>query len=156
MYSEFDSLLLTVEDRNYLVDEIDVLSGIAYSTDSNLLEKTIQTKLRSDSKYIWEQFFKTHSISEINWQVWKEELKKLPIIELKVGRELSREFITQMSDFFQKKNEESFLLDVKCVPQVVGGVQIVSSGKFFDFSLATQLQKYMKDNQQQIHSLLFS
>ena len=155
MYSEFQDILLTVQDRNELLDEISLLSAVQFSTEKNRLQATLENDIRLVSKGIWKSFFEDSTHSQIEWQSWKDELQKLPVIQIQVGVELSKKFITQIAHFIRQNPERAnALIDIQYMPKLIGGTQIIIEGKFYDYSLSSRLKTYFSDHSQEIMALL--
>ena len=157
MYSEFQDMLVTVEDRNTLLNEINDLSGVEFSTAADQLDQVLLKNVRSEYRDRWKNFLEKYSSTKIPWQEWKEELKKMKVIHLKVAREFSRDFIIRAADLLKDKHtKENFLLEIEYTPHLLGGVQLVIDGKVWDFSLLSKLQEYMTNNEQDVRKLLFA
>ena len=76
----------------------------------------------------------------------RANLLSLPQVELQIAFEPSREFISQISEWFEKNLGKKFILDFKIKPKIVGGAIIEYNGRVADFSIIKEIKKELHGN----------
>ncbi len=157
MYSEFQPILLTLEDRNALLEEMSLLSQIAFFTDPDKKKETLNNTVRPQSLQIWTEFLEKNTLTPQDWQVWKKEVQNLPVIELSLAFPVKPNFIAEIIRLIRQSPESgNAILSLKSVPQLMGGVHFTLNGKFFDYSLHRKVQEYFLHNSDKIRQVLFA
>lgn len=154
MYSDFQEILSTVEDRNTLLEEISVVSQVPFFTDPKKQQEVLNQSVRAESREMWQQFLEKHKNEEINWSQFRQELTSLPVLELQVAIEPTTEFIQQLVQKVQTLTDQSgILLQIHYQPKLLGGVSLIFDGKIKDYSIQKKLTEYLQTHADEVQKL---
>lgn len=144
------NFLTTKEDLEKFLDELDfVISQIFKNPEISLSQKTkgkIQDWFFESIKEWEEKEFKgkTENELQIFFSEIKEKILKLPQVKVSLAFCPNREFLKNLSLWFEKNFSQKFILDLKVDPKILGGIVFEISGKVFDFSLKRKIKELIE------------
>jgi len=144
---EVSKKILTKEDLSFFLDQIDTAKKFIFQKIEVPLSEKIKGKVSNDFLGFIQELERKNLISknpEKNREFFeslKENLLKIPQIKIEIAFEPRREFLKEISDFFEKNFHQKLILDVTINPEIVGGIVFEFGGKIFDFSLAKEIEK---------------
>lgn len=104
----------TVEERNLILNEIDLLKR----RDTTNIRVNILETLRS-----------------VDLNDLKTKLSNLETVKITIAIEPTVAIVELIESFFQKNLKEKVLFDFEVDKNILGGLQIVYKGKYFDVSV---------------------
>jgi F0F1-type ATP synthase delta subunit len=86
-----------------------------------------------------------------------KEIKSMKEVKLTVAATPSEEIINNVKSWLSKNVSQSTVISFEVKPEIIGGVIMVSpSGKYINYALSEQIDKFFTDKKQAILSLLYS
>ena len=144
MYSSVDEYIAELVTRDEVVGflaEIERLKEAVYKTGEDRLEQVLQTgvgekcaglirdQLRQQGK-MDDQHFQEEFLEEI-----AKKLRQIPIVNLELATQPSREFISRTKDKLSEYTGGQVVLDYKIIPNMIAGLRVAFGGKYYDFSV---------------------
>ncbi|KKQ51415.1 hypothetical protein A2865_02810 [Candidatus Woesebacteria bacterium RIFCSPHIGHO2_01_FULL_39_17] len=151
MYEVFIDRIKTNEDKERLLEEIEVLLTGIYEDKGYALDSLLQTGVRSwVSSYIREEFSKSGVNRESFLRGLEKELRGLKDVYLTIAFEPTQDQIDTMASFLKQEIGSSIILNLSYDPQIIGGVQIIYEGLFRDFSFNRIFEKEFEEDREEI------
>ncbi|CAN5323415.1 hypothetical protein BH10PAT1_BH10PAT1_1840 [soil metagenome] len=140
-YSEITNLILTKDDFNILIRELDLLEESLYEIKNNF-DSVLKNSVRSEvSKLISNAI-----LNQDKAKVLKEirlEMNQIKFAEIILAKDPSNEFISKISDWLTKLQNRRIAINIKIDQSIIGGAIISFEGKYFDGSLKNKLEKIL-------------
>jgi len=135
--------LLTKEEQVLTLKKIEDLENLLYKDpETSFSEKIkkvgLEELLPKDINYLSKE-----KQAEFLFSL-KENLKNLPKVTIEIAFDPSVDFILKLKNWFLENLKKSLVLEIKVNPKIVGGARIYYLGKYFDFSLATEIEELQK------------
>ncbi len=143
--------IITTEELNFILQEINQIHNLVFKETNKLLSKKLDEIKNQKLKTALEKWEKDKIISNIPSQQaqFLEDLKKylqqIPQIRMQVARPLPSGFLKKLALWFQKETGKKIILEVIFDPKVVGGVALEYQGKYYNLSLAKEIDKIIEE-----------
>lgn len=149
MLEEIAERILTKEDLIFFLDEIDILKGAVFKDLEIPLFERVKERLSGNFQEILKEIERILP-GDPNQQItFFEELKgkllTLPQIKLELAFYPSREFILELRRWLKEATGKTLILDIAFNPKIVGGLLIEYQGRYADFSLEKEIDKYHEE-----------
>ncbi len=149
-YSKIIELIKTVEERNELYSEIDLVSQALFREGElkNVLENQISIVLKD---YIGEGNAReliSDKLSEL-----KKLLDGLEIVKLNLAFEHSESTVDKIIAYLRKNLSEKIILEIHYEPNILGGVIFEFKGIYRDYTLKTKLEEVFKNKKEKLFTL---
>lgn len=138
-YSEIINQIRTKDDFNLLVNELDAIE----ETLSEVKPKDLSGEVR----YEVLSFFNNY-VGEKKEDVLKQiraELNAFRFVELTLAMDPTENLIDELVLFLRQKIDQKIAIDIKVDHLIMGGALVAFEGKFFDGSLAKNLEEKLKN-----------
>lgn len=150
VFSAFTKNLVTLNDLNNLILDVEELQGAVYTTGKKSLSQKVSARVSQGfGKIIKTQEEEKKLPSNLQeLSNYFDELKSfllgLPQLRLELAFDPSLEFLSQISNWFEATGGKKVILAISVNPQILAGVRIEFGGKFRDYSLGKRLEEYFK------------
>jgi len=156
MYSEILLKVKTEEEREALIEEIRGLKASLYEHGS-FFEDTLRTRVRDwVSQVIKDAVAQRDAVAqkEIDKEKYLqgliEELSKLKSAKLVLAFEPTEAAVQRYHEFISKEVGEGVVLNISCLPGILGGAIIIFEGKYRDFSLRRVFEEEFRQSRELI------
>lgn len=126
----------TVDDALKIEGELLLLKDSIYKKKGSTFLETLQTKV---SKSIYDFIVSSCQNDLSNYDLIAyhieeiiNQLKKIPVVILKIGFEPTYSQIIKISNFLCQTVGEKVLIDILFDPQIISGAEIIKDGKYYD------------------------
>lgn len=142
MPSELLATLLTLDDRETLRTELELLRNAVFQTKENSFPEALKIKVRNSIAEIIEREVRLQKtepekyLSEV-----LQQLDQVPILELTIAFEPTQENLEHIVAHASKLLSQTVITQLHIQPEVVAGAVIVWNGHYHDASLKTQFEK---------------
>jgi len=128
--------LLLLEDKKNLEAKLETLESLAI--DQVSLDKYFNSFEYEYINYTFNNKYNfIHKLSEI-----KNNLKKIEILELVLGSDVSHKKLSEIIRNLRKKLDIFFVVDFKIDRDLIAGARFGFKGKWYDYSLITWINQY--------------
>lgn len=148
-FSKFTPFLKTIEDRNQLVAELQLVQQALFSTDQQKIEDIYSSQIRHEVSEALQELFQTGDRQAV-FSAFEAYLHQLEVVQIVLAFEPSQDQLELLADSIQSSEGNPRLIDLKVDPTIVGGMRVAVGGKYGDYSLRTKITAYWQDHQQEI------
>jgi len=138
--------ILTITDLNAAIASLEALESGLYK--SGKVAEKIEWFLPENLAHSFRECLESNKVDiESPEQVEhfiaqvKKELRATPVISLKLAFSPRRKFVTKLADWWGRQLGSQFVLDVSVDPDILGGVEVMSGGKFHDLTVSRRLKE---------------
>lgn len=142
--------IITKEDFLILLEEIEQIENMVFKNTKIPLSERAKGKISEELRGFIKELEKEKSFLNLPqkqfsfFQQLKKNLKKIPQIKLELAFYPSPEFCFLIKKWFQDNLQINLILDIIINPKIAGGVIIEYQGKYGDFSLAKEINKFFE------------
>lgn len=147
---KFLEKIITTEDLNYFLEEIETSRKLLFREIDLPLSKRLEGKVSKDFQKFVERMEELGKISKDLEKSkdfffdFKNYLQKIPRVKLLLAFKPRREFLKKISEFLEKELGKKIILDVLLNPEIVGGVVLEYEGKYLNLSLLKKIENFLK------------
>lgn len=142
MYSDLLPLVRTKSDVDKVCRELDRLIESLFMLNSGGFDEVLQNGVaRGIAEILRNELPQDNESKKEELRKIKEELLKLPVVNLTIAGDLTSEEIEEISDDLRTNVNAGIILDIQRDSLIVGGALITYQGKFGDFSISTKMEK---------------
>ena len=145
---DVSELVVTVEDRNALLSE---LQPLVQNSDPDTIRSMVNSSSSSYKSHLQELVKDNDPKKTLDDAI--KQLKEIPEMNLVVSKRLDEGTLSKIKDWFVTHIGGQVVLDVAHDPSIIGGVQITYKGRYFDGSVAEQVDNYLSGSQ--VRELIF-
>lgn len=135
MYQEILAKIITVDDLETMLTELEELERSLYENKGDGLSYVLKNKVRF---WLSELMIEEVGRSNLDWQSYiaglKERVKLLEKFSLTLAFEPSRGFLTRVHRFVCEAAGRHLIINLAYDPTLIGGVVMSFQGRFKDFS----------------------
>lgn len=155
MHDSFLAKIRTIEDRDYLLSEINLLKDSLYTDKGFGFESVLRNKIRSwVSDYLIELFSSQNSEREEILDYLEKELNNLKEFGLRLAFEPSSDAIDRFLGLIRGFSGKNLILNISIDPNLIGGAQMVFEGKYKDFTFKKIFEKEFEENRTEMIKML--
>ncbi len=137
-------LINTVDDRDLVLNEIDILRSSLFQQKGEAFDSVLKAKVRAWVRSHILINLESEQISKETYLTYlKEELIKMEIVILELAFEPSLTSVETLALTVKKIRGNSCLLDIRYNPELIAGVRISFKGKYKDFSMKEKFEEVM-------------
>ena len=129
MYSDVYELVLTTQDRERLLQEIDILVANSYRTD------ILKSEVRNSVAEVLSKY--KDKLPEV-----RKAIKQMRELKLEVARDLPQKGVEEVARWVRKNLGEDAVVNFELKPELIGGATVYWEGRYGDFSLKRKLEAY--------------
>ena len=151
MYDQILNKLRTLEDKEKLLLEIEILLSGLYEEKGLGFNSLLQNRIRGwVSSYLTEELSKPDVDKEAFLRGLEKELKSLKDVYLTLAYEPTQDQIDTIASFIRQSTGGKIILNLSYDPQLIGGVEIIYEGVFRDFSFKRIFEKEFEEDREEI------
>jgi len=139
-----NDFIKTTEDRDAILNSIDILSDSLYKTKFDI---------RKDLTPAAYQFIQSQSGGRITQSFLietKQKLHDLPVISLTLSFVPDEKIIEKLSGWIKVNVTKETILDIEVDPQILGGAVVAFNGKYLDESLRKKMEEVFSNEKQEL------
>jgi F0F1-type ATP synthase delta subunit len=140
--------IITSEDLSFLIEEINLAKSFSFKDSGLSLSEKLKERVSENFRvFVW-SLEKEKLLPETPKERFsffdeiEEELRNLPKVKIEISFEPSRNFLLQVKNWFRENLKKEVILEVIKNPKVVGGAIVEYQGKYLDFSLAKEIDRF--------------
>lgn len=155
MYSEILTTIITKQDLELMLTEIDKLESSLYGSGKKSFDEVMKSSVRYSTYLAFSEYIsKNPSVDKKNMLIEiKKELSELTEVELTLAFEPSQEILSEVISWLRQNVSKSYL-NLKINPDIVAGAVVVYKGKYKDYSLAKPVSEYLQNEKNDILKIL--
>jgi hypothetical protein len=143
-------LINTVDDRDLVLREIDLLRSSLFQQKGDAFDSVLKAKVRSWVRsHILINIDSNQISKETYLNYLREELLKMDVIILELAFEPALTTIESFAALVKRTRGISNVLDIRYNPELIAGARISTDGKFKDMSMKARYEEVMKDVKKQ-------
>jgi len=155
MYDFLLSKIRTSEDKDKLLDEIDLLLNGLYQYKGFGFDSLLENKVRAwVSTFLREEFAKEALDRNAYLLDLKKKLMNLKEVSLIIAYEPTSDALESFFTFIRSAIGQNAIINLGYDPHLIGGVQIIFEGQFRDFSFKRIFEKVFEENRGEILKVL--
>jgi F0F1-type ATP synthase delta subunit len=144
IFSEIDALVLTKEDFNQLMNEIDLLESSLYELKEGNFDEVMAGKVRKVSASAIGHFIEGKDRAQALKQI-KEHVMAIQFLEITLTFEPTKKLLEKILSWVENSSQRRLAIDIKVDANIIGGAKVSYQGKYFDGSLSTKLANILKN-----------
>lgn len=119
---------------------MDYLNNISTLYERDLIITEIEAYKRKDLDSIRKSFL--DQIQDLDIDDLYKKLKKVEIVKIVLAIEPTVGILNKIRDFFDTNYDQKVIFDYETDKSMLGGIKIIYKGKYFDYSVWTQVHKF--------------
>jgi len=138
------TILETTEDRDELLEVVDLLLSGLYQKKEKTFESILESQVPLPIRNAIRKDLTDFQIEKDNYLNQLKLLsKKMQIVTLTIAFSPSYTTINTISALIKKKYGELTLIECGYAPSIIAGVTVVYDGKYYDFSVRKKFDQVM-------------
>ncbi len=155
MFDEIVSSVKTIDEKQMLLDEIELLLHSLYKKSAQSFEDVLRTQVRSRiAQKIEEILRKESGEKHAILEKLQETVLDLPVMELTLAFEPTETSLQRLSTWVKTNVGAKVVFQLKYDRSILGGVIMIHEGEYRDYSVRRQLERIINEEQGQIAQLL--
>lgn len=141
----------TVEDRNKLLSEIELVSDAIYKEGE--LDKVLNAQVsKTLREYVGDE--SSREILSKMLSDLKKTLEELAVVKLTLAFEPAESTVNKIITFIRQNLAENTVLELRFEPKILGGAIFEFKGLYKDYTLKSKLDEVFKNKREELFSSL--
>jgi F0F1-type ATP synthase delta subunit len=150
LFTTLAETIQTTDDLRTLENELNEIKGSVYSTGKNGLTTVLKERVRMQTAEVIAPALASKPETTLDELI--SELKKLPILRMRIAFQPTRATIEHFSHWLQQNSDQHWVMDLVIDPELGAGVILEVNGLYRDFSLKEKMDQAVQQATQQIFS----
>jgi len=148
IFEKISQKAITKEDLVFLLEQLSVIEKEIFTNPKNLLSEKLKGKIDESLRKEIEKLEKEGILpstpqDQISFfKEFENFLFKIPTVKLEIAFEPSNDFLVELDKWFKEKVKRKMILDIEINPKIIGGVKIEYQGRWRDYSLEKEMEKF--------------
>lgn len=139
-------LINTVDDRDLVLNEVDILRSSLFQQKGDAFDSVLKAKVRSWVRSHILVNIESDQVSKESYLTYlKEELLKMEVVILELAFEPTLTSVESFASHIKKVRGASSVLDIRYNPELIAGAKISFRGKYKDFSMTDRFKEVMEE-----------